>query len=119
MLGVSRDLGRTIASYLPISLCRGHAPDVGHPQSAAIERLSWLSGAVGCGRSVQSAAHHNSQAAAIRCAAFLRDWLGPRIFAGRLSLPQQQIMQQFVPTSIVYTNKACFVADAVKPKGLQ
>lgn len=64
---------------------------------------------------MQSAAHHNSQAAAIRCAAFLRDWLGPRIFAGRLSTPQLLVMQQFVPTAIVYSNKACFVAEPIKP----
>lgn len=72
---------------------------------------SWVRGL----RSVQSAAHHNSQAAAIRCAAFLRDWLGPRIFAGRLSTPQLLVMQQFVPTAIVYSNKACFVAEPIKP----
>ena len=40
-------------------------------------------------RSVQTATHQGCQTAAIAAVAFLRDWLGPRIFAGRLSLEQQ------------------------------
>lgn len=61
-------------------------------------------------RSVQSATHQGCQAAAIAAAAFLRDWLGPRIWAGRLSPQQQDLMQRFVPT-VVRANKACYVAE--------
>ncbi len=65
-------------------------------------------------RSVQSAAHQGCQSAAITAAGFLRDWLGPRIWAGRLSPEQQALMRQFVPT-VVRNNKACYVAEYAKP----
>lgn len=68
-------------------------------------------------RSVQSATHQGCQAAAIAAAAFLRDWLGPRIFAGRLPPPQQELMLRFVPT-MVRANKACYVAEYDKSGGV-
>jgi hypothetical protein len=46
-------------------------------------------------RSVQTATHQGCQTAAIAAAAFLRDWLGPRIFAGRLS-PEQQVCTRLI-----------------------
>ena len=58
-------------------------------------------------RSIQSAMHQGCQNAAIDAAGFLRDWLGPRIFAGRLSHEQQQVMQQFVPADLSQTG-SCF-----------
>lgn len=59
--------------------------------------------------SVQSATHQGCQTAAIAAAGFLRDWLGPRIWAGRLSPQQQDLMLRFVPT-VVRANKACYAA---------
>lgn len=66
-------------------------------------------------RCVESAAHQNCQYAAVQTCSFLRDWLGPRIFAGRLTPEQQQLMQQRVPTSVVHATKGCFITDSVKP----
>lgn len=67
-------------------------------------------------RCVQSSEHLNNQHAAIQLCAFLRDWLGPRIFAGRLTAEQQQLMLQFVPLCVVHTAKSgCLLTNTAKP----
>lgn len=66
-------------------------------------------------RCVESMAHLNSRHAAIQASAFFRDWLGPRVFAGRLTPEQQEIMNQCVPTSVIRSVKGCFIADSIKP----